>query len=94
MRLLDGLGFEIVHVTPASARRVARAHEMWGKDVHPAALCRPGFRTDGCRERALTAGLEEVDPRVVLGCRFTPSQFEIPASGQTHVVLSVEGGAS
>lgn len=37
-RLLDGLGFEIVPVTPAAARRVARAYASWGKGVHPAAL--------------------------------------------------------
>ena len=37
-RLIDGLGFEIVSVTPASARRVARTYEIWGKSVHPAAL--------------------------------------------------------
>lgn len=37
-RLIDGLGFEIVSLTPAFARRVARAYEMWGKGVHPAAL--------------------------------------------------------
>jgi ribonuclease VapC len=37
-RLIDGLGFEIVSVTAASARRVARAYEIWGKGIHPAAL--------------------------------------------------------
>jgi ribonuclease VapC len=37
-RLIDGLGFEIISVTPASARRIARAYENWGKGVHPAAL--------------------------------------------------------
>jgi ribonuclease VapC len=36
--LIDGLGFEVVTVTPASARRIARAYEQWGKGVHPAAL--------------------------------------------------------
>lgn len=38
VRLIDGLGFEIVNVTPASARRVAQAYEIWGKGVHPATL--------------------------------------------------------
>ncbi len=38
VRLIDGLGFEIVSVTPASARRIAEAYERWGKGVHPAAL--------------------------------------------------------
>ncbi|MBB4278410.1 type II toxin-antitoxin system VapC family toxin [Rhizobium mongolense] len=37
-RLIDGLGFEIVTLTPASARRIAHAYEMWGKGVHPAGL--------------------------------------------------------
>lgn len=38
LRLIDGLGFEIVSVTSASARRVARAYEQWGKGAHPASL--------------------------------------------------------
>lgn len=37
-RLIEGLGFEIVAVTAASARRIARAYETWGKGMHPAAL--------------------------------------------------------
>jgi ribonuclease VapC len=37
-KLIDGLGFEIVTVTPASARRIADAYERWGKGVHPAGL--------------------------------------------------------
>jgi ribonuclease VapC len=37
-RLIDGLGFEVVSVTSASARRVAEAHARWGKNRHPAAL--------------------------------------------------------
>ena len=37
-RLIDGLGFEVVSVTSASARRIAQAYERWGKGVHPAAL--------------------------------------------------------
>ena len=37
-QLIDGLGFEIVSLTPASARRVAQAYEQWGKGLHPAAL--------------------------------------------------------
>lgn len=36
--LIEGLGFEIVSVTPASAKRVAQAYEKWGKGVHAAAL--------------------------------------------------------
>lgn len=37
-RLIDGLGFDIVDVTPASARRVAAAYVRWGKGIHRAAL--------------------------------------------------------
>ena len=37
-RLIEGLGFEIVSVTLASARRIAHAYESWGKGVHPVAL--------------------------------------------------------
>jgi ribonuclease VapC len=36
--LIDGLGFEVVTVTLASARRIAQAYERWGKGVNPAAL--------------------------------------------------------
>ena len=36
--LIDGLGFNVVTVTAGSARRVARAHERWGKGMHPAGL--------------------------------------------------------
>lgn len=37
-KLIDGLGFDIVTVTAASARRVAAAYVRWGKGVHPAGL--------------------------------------------------------
>jgi len=36
--LIDGLGLQIVSVTPASARRIADAYQKWGKGVHPAGL--------------------------------------------------------
>jgi ribonuclease VapC len=36
--LIDGLGFDIVAVTPASARRIALAYVQWGKGLNPAAL--------------------------------------------------------
>jgi ribonuclease VapC len=36
--LISGLGFEVVTVTLASARRVAEAYARWGKGVHTAAL--------------------------------------------------------
>jgi ribonuclease VapC len=37
-RLIDGFGFEFVHVTVESAKRVAAAYQRWGKGRHPAAL--------------------------------------------------------
>ncbi|MBB6122893.1 type II toxin-antitoxin system VapC family toxin [Sphingobium subterraneum] len=37
-RLIEGLGLEIISVTPASARRVADAYARWGKGVHAAGL--------------------------------------------------------
>ncbi|MEW6596025.1 MAG: type II toxin-antitoxin system VapC family toxin [Pseudomonadota bacterium] len=36
--LIEGLGLEVIHVTPSTARRVASVYERWGKGVHPAAL--------------------------------------------------------
>jgi ribonuclease VapC len=36
--LIDGLGFEVVPITLASARRVAEAYSRWGKGVHSAGL--------------------------------------------------------
>ncbi len=36
--MISGLGFEVVAVTAASARRVAAAYGQWGKGVHPASL--------------------------------------------------------
>jgi ribonuclease VapC len=36
--LVDGLGFEVVTVTPASARRIAEAYRRWGRGASPAAL--------------------------------------------------------
>ena len=37
-RLIEDLGFTIVGVSAAAARRVAQAHAQWGKGVHPAGL--------------------------------------------------------
>jgi len=37
-RMIDGLGFEVVSVTSASARRVAAAYARWGKGAHRAGL--------------------------------------------------------
>jgi ribonuclease VapC len=37
-RLIEGLGFDVVAITPASARRIAQAYARWGKGINPAAL--------------------------------------------------------
>lgn len=37
-RIVDGLGFMIVPVTPAAARRIGAAYRRWGRGWHPAAL--------------------------------------------------------
>ena len=37
-QLVDGLGLEIVSVSPATARRVAESYSRWGKGVSPAGL--------------------------------------------------------
>jgi ribonuclease VapC len=37
-RLIDGLGCEIVSVTPASARRIGLSYQQWGRGLHPATL--------------------------------------------------------
>jgi ribonuclease VapC len=36
--IINRLGFEVVAVTPASARRIAEAYQLWGRGLHPAAL--------------------------------------------------------
>jgi len=36
--LIEGLGFEIIPLTVATARHVAKAYDQWGKGVDPAAL--------------------------------------------------------
>jgi len=37
-RMIEGLGFNVVAVTSASAQRVAGAYARWGKGYHPAGL--------------------------------------------------------
>src|SRR5271154_3679797 len=37
-RMIEGLGFEILSVTPAAARRVAAAYMRWGRGAHPVGL--------------------------------------------------------
>jgi len=36
--LIDRLGFNVVPVTQASAERIGRAYERWGRGFHPAGL--------------------------------------------------------
>ena len=36
--LIDGLGFNVITVTPASARRIASAYGRWGKGIDAAGL--------------------------------------------------------
>jgi ribonuclease VapC len=36
--LIDGLGVEVVSITPTAARRIAQAYERWGRGIDPAAL--------------------------------------------------------
>ena len=36
--LIDELDLEIIPVTLASARRIGKAYEKWGKGMHPAGL--------------------------------------------------------
>ena len=53
--LIEALGFEVVSVTPASARRVSHVYRQWGKEVHPAGLnfgdcfAYEVAKTHGCR---------------------------------------------
>jgi len=37
-RLIDALGFDIVPVSPAAARRIAAIYAQWGRGSHAAAL--------------------------------------------------------
>ena len=71
-RLIDGLGFEVANVTPASARRIAAAYERWGKGVHPAA---PNFgdcfayevaKEHGCRLLYVGQDFAQTDVESVL----------------------------
>lgn len=53
-KLLDGLGFEAVSVTPISARRVMEIYRRWGKGRHEAGLnlgdcfCYDDAKTNNC----------------------------------------------
>lgn len=53
--LIDGLGFEVVSVTRASAGRISQVYQQWGKGVHPSGLnfgdcfAYEVAKTQGCR---------------------------------------------
>jgi ribonuclease VapC len=53
MSIVLDLGFEVVTVTPATARHIGAAYDQWGRGVHPAGLnlgdC---FAYELARERA------------------------------------------
>lgn len=36
--VIEGLAFDVISVTAASARRVYQAYQQWGKGIHPAGL--------------------------------------------------------
>jgi ribonuclease VapC len=71
-QLIDGLGFEVVTVTPASARRIAQAYEQWGKGLHPAALnfgdcfAYEVAKEHGCRLLYLGEDFRQTDIEAVL----------------------------
>lgn len=73
-QLIDGLGFEIVSLTPASARRVAQAYEQWGKGIHPAALnfgdcfAYEVAREHGCRLLYVGEDFKQTDLESAVGC--------------------------
>lgn len=69
IRLIDGLGFEVVPMTSAAARRIAAAYDRWGRGVHPAGLnfgdC---FSYDVAKEHAC--------PLLYVGEDFTKTDLE------------------
>lgn len=67
-RLLDGLGFEISPVTPASARLVAEGYARWGKGAPPA-----GLNFGDCFAYALAA--ERVAPLLYVGDDFAQTDL-------------------
>ncbi len=70
--LIDGLGFEIVTITPAAARRIAEAYGRWGRGVHPAGLnlgdcfAYEVAKEHGCRLLYIGEDFSETDVESVL----------------------------
>ena len=69
MRLIDGLGFTIANVTPASARRIADAYARWGKGIHAA-----GLNFGDCF--AYEAAREHTCPLLYVGNDFSQTDIE------------------
>jgi len=78
-RLLDGLGLEIVAVSPARARRVAAAYGRRGKGVHPA-----GLNFGDCFAYALAE--ERVCALLFVGDGF--SRTDVARAGRGEAMLS------
>jgi ribonuclease VapC len=68
--LIGGLGFEILPVTSATARRIADAYGRWGKGVHPAAL-----NFGDCFSYAVAA--EHDCPLLFVGDDFTRTDIKV-----------------
>ena len=69
VRLIDGLGFMVANVTPASARRIADAYARWGKGVHVA-----GLNFGDCF--AYEAAREHTCPLLYVGNDFSQTDIE------------------
>jgi ribonuclease VapC len=84
-RLIDGLGFEIVSVTPAAARRISGVYQQWGKGVHRAGLNFGGCfayevaKTHGCRLLYVGGDFAKTD---ILGV-FQSGDLPEPQRGET-----------
>jgi ribonuclease VapC len=68
-RLIVDLGIDIVSVSPASARRIAKAYERWGKGMHPA-----GLNFGDCFSYALAA--EHSCPLLFVGTDFSKTDIK------------------
>jgi len=72
-KLIEGLGFEVVPVTAASAQRIAQACAQWGKGVHAAALnfgdcfAYEVAKEHGCRLLYVGDDFSKTDVRSALG---------------------------
>ncbi|MPZ35269.1 MAG: PIN domain-containing protein [Rhodospirillales bacterium] len=70
--LIDRLGFDIVPITPAAARRIAEAYGRWARGVHPAGLnlgdcfAYEVAKEHGCRLLYIGEGFSRTDVESVL----------------------------